>query len=163
MTGQELLPLYEAGYGTIKRNLEAITHEESMRAASPAGGNCLNWVLGHLVQTRNAVLRLAGAETIWDDALMGVYSAQEGVVFDPARALPRERLIADLDESQARLRTVLPGITPERLAGPSLFGTVGAALAFLTFHEGYHAGQLGILRRVLGKKGKIKPPKAAVV
>ncbi len=163
MTGQELLQLYEAGYRTIETNLEGITHEESMRAASRAGGNCLNWVLGHLVQTRNAVLRLAGAEAIWDDGLMRVYNAQEGVVFDPAQALPLERLIADLGASQARLRAVLPGITPERLAAPSLFGTVGGALAFLTFHEGYHSGQLGILRRVLGKEGKIKPPKAAVV
>ncbi len=163
MTGQELLQLYEAGYRTIKTNLEAISQDESMRAASPAGGNSVNWVLGHLVQTRNAVLRLSGAEAIWDDALMLVYSAQEDVVFDPARALPLERLIADLDESQVRLRAALPGITPERLAAPSIFGTVGAALAFLTFHEGYHSGQLGILRRVLGKEGKIKPPKAAVI
>jgi hypothetical protein len=163
MTGQELLELYEAGYRTIRSNLEAISHQESMRPASEAGGNSLNWVVGHTVQTRNVVLRLAGAEPIWDDGLMLLYSSQEDVIFDPARALPLERLEADLDETQVRIRAVLPGIAPERLAAPAFFGTVGFTLAFLVFHEGYHSGQLGILRRLLGKPGKIKPPKIARV
>ena len=137
MTGQELLELYEASYRTIRSNLEAISHQESMRPASEAGGNSLNWVLGHMVQTRNVVLRLAGAEPIWDDGLMLVYSSQEDVVFDPARSLSLERLEADLDETQVRIRAALPGITPERLAAPAFFGTVGFTLAFLVFHEGY--------------------------
>ena len=71
MTGQELLELYEASYRTIRSNLEAISHPESMRPASEAGGNSLNWVLGHTVQTRNVVLRLAGAEPIWDSFSTG--------------------------------------------------------------------------------------------
>ncbi len=163
MTGQELLELFEVSHRTVKVNLEGISPEESMRPASETGGNCLNWVLGHLVATRSAVLRLAGAEPVGDAALMANYSGQEDVVFDPAQAVPLERLIADYDQSQERLRAALPGLTAERLAEPALFGTVGATLAFLTFHEGYQSGQLGILRRLLGKPGKIKPPKTARV
>ncbi len=159
MTGTELLKLYEAGYRTVQMNLEGIAHEESMR--SPAGGgNCANWVLGHLVSTRLAVLSLAGAAPMADTEIHDVYNAQEDApAFDPARAYPLERLQALLDASQERLRTALPGITDERLARPALLGTVGETLAFLTFHEGYHCGQLGVLRRTLGKPGKIKPPK----
>lgn len=35
-------------------------------------------------------------------------------------------------------------------------GNVGERLAFLQFHESYHAGQVGLLRRLLGKDGVIR-------
>ena len=33
----------------VKRNLEGLTHEESLVQPQP-GGNCLNWIVGHLVE-----------------------------------------------------------------------------------------------------------------
>ena len=36
--------------------------------------------------------------------------------------------------------------------------TVGSNLATFVFHESYHVGQTGVLRRVAGKPGVIKPP-----
>jgi hypothetical protein len=36
--------------------------------------------------------------------------------------------------------------------------TVGSNLATFVFHESYHVGQTGVLRRVVGKPGVIKPP-----
>lgn len=159
MTGMEMLKLYEAGYATVKKNLEGVSHEESMRGPT-GGGNCANWVLGHLVSTRLALLGLVGAEPVGSPEIHHIYDAQEDApAFDPARALPMEQLLALFDESQERLRAALPHITDERLAAPALLGTVGDTVAFLTFHEGYHCGQLGVLRRTLGKPGKIKPPK----
>jgi uncharacterized damage-inducible protein DinB len=158
MTGSELLRLFEAGHRTVQANLEDISHEESMRAPA-GGGNSLNWVLGHLVATRLIVASLARGEPMGDDEIHSVYNGQEWASFDPARAYPLERLVALLDQSQESLRAILPGLTDERLAQPALLGTVGETLAFLTFHEGYHSGQLGVLRRTLGKPGKIKPPK----
>jgi len=35
-------------------------------------------------------------------------------------------------------------------------GSLAAKLAGLQFHEAYHAGQLGLLRRIAGKKGAIQ-------
>jgi hypothetical protein len=37
--------------------------------------------------------------------------------------------------------------------------TVGSLLAALAFHEAYHVGQTGILRRVIGREGVVKPPR----
>jgi len=34
--------------------------------------------------------------------------------------------------------------------------SLGSKLAVLQFHEAYHAGQLGLLRRIAGKKGAIQ-------
>ncbi|MBU1676531.1 DinB family protein, partial [bacterium] len=54
-------------------------------------------------------------------------------------------------------------LTEDRLDEPAPFSpgndeteTVGSLLAGLAFHESYHCGQLGLLRRLLGKDGVIK-------
>jgi hypothetical protein len=47
-------------------------------------------------------------------------------------------------------------MTPEQLAHGDANGTLGDKLGFLQFHEAYHAGQIGLLRRLVGKEGKIQ-------
>jgi len=39
---------------------------------------------------------------------------------------------------------------------PPLFGAVGQALVRLSYHKGYHNGQIGLLRRMAGKESAIK-------
>lgn len=158
METTELVRLYETVHRVVRQNLVDISEEES-RTPPPGGGNCVNWVFGHVVATRQVVLRLAGAEPWWGGEQARTYSAGEDGSWSADRALPLEVLFADYDRSQQRLAEALPGLSAEALAAPAFFGTVGDTLAFLQFHEGYHAGQLGILRRVLGKPGVIKPPK----
>jgi hypothetical protein len=36
---------------------------------------------------------------------------------------------------------------------------IGTLLASVAFHEAYHVGQSGILRRVIGREGVLKPPR----
>ena len=65
MTGSEIANMYEFSYGAIKRNLEDVTNEESL-VQPPGAGNCLNWVLGHIVAARNTALKLAGGSSaVW--------------------------------------------------------------------------------------------------
>jgi uncharacterized damage-inducible protein DinB len=161
MEAKELVRMYERSYIGIKLNLRDIT-EEDARRQPPGGANCIGWVLGHLVMTRRLVLRSAGAEPAGDPALVEIYSGEEGVSFDPSRAFPLERLLADLDESQRRLLPALAQLTPEALSGPVRTTVLGDFLAFLAFHEGYHNGQLGVLRRLAGKPGVIKQPQGLV-
>ncbi|HEX9106394.1 MAG TPA: DinB family protein, partial [Longimicrobiales bacterium] len=120
--------------------------------------NCVNWVFGHIVATRQFVLDLAGARPWWDEERHRTYSAGDDGAWSPERAMPLQALLVDYDRSQELLADALPRLTPDALAAPALLGTVGETLAFLQFHEGYHAGQLGILRRLLGKPGVIRPP-----
>ncbi len=158
METTELARLYETVHRVVRLNLGGISEEDSLKVP-PGGANCINWVFGHVVATRQVVLRLAGAESWWDEERARTYSAGEDGSWSPDRALPLEVLLADYERSQELLAGALPRLSPEALAAPGFFGTVGDTLAFLQFHEGYHAGQLGILRRVLGKPGVIKPPK----
>jgi uncharacterized damage-inducible protein DinB len=52
----------------------------------------------------------------------------------------------------------LTSATSQVMDADAGIGTVREALAVLQFHEAYHAGQVGLLRRLLGKPGVIKPP-----
>jgi hypothetical protein len=40
---------------------------------------------------------------------------------------------------------------------PSTDGTLRGAIVFALFHEGYHVGQMGYVRRTLGKDGIVQP------
>jgi predicted RNA polymerase sigma factor len=69
-----------------------------------------------------------------------------------------------LDETQQRLIPALQALSdatlsaevPEQFRRAPLLGTVGQALVRLGYHEGYHNGQIGILRRMAGKEAAIK-------
>ncbi len=161
MNAQELAKAYERSYAGLKLNLRDISDADS-RVEPAGGGNSINWVLGHLVMTRGLVLRLAGAAAVSGPELVEIYSGEEGVVFDRSRARPLEQLVAELDASQERLMEALSGLSSEALAAPARNTTVADLLTFLWFHEGYHSGQLGLLRRLVGKPGVIKQPKGLV-
>jgi uncharacterized damage-inducible protein DinB len=57
----------------------------------------------------------------------------------------------------------LSTLTAEAMGQPAPFSpsgnpdeTVGSLVATVIFHQAYHSGQTGVLRRVSGKKGAIK-------
>lgn len=174
MTGNDLVTMYEFSYGAINRNLDGVTHEESLFIPQPAG-NCINWVLGHIVTARGAVLTLAGSATIrfGDGAIGGTPSEGEdvmaryrrgsGPIHDGDTVLDLGTLRGFLADSQQQLIPALAVISeealalpvPEAMRRPPLTGSVGEALARLVFHEGYHNGQIGLLRRLAGKPGAI--------
>ncbi len=57
---------FELMYGIAGMNLEGMTQEHSLVQPSP-GGNCANWILAHFVSVQNSVMRIAGAEPVWED------------------------------------------------------------------------------------------------
>jgi len=120
-----------------------------------AGGNSMNWVLGHIVAVRNGALRNLGAEPPWTDAEAAPY-VRGSLPLNPKEALPFEKIRKDFDLSQERLLAALQslpvGVVEESVANPMPTKN----LAILHLHDAYHAGQLGILRRTLGKPGAIK-------
>jgi uncharacterized damage-inducible protein DinB len=141
---------------TIKANIGGITHEESLQRPSPAG-NCANWVLGHLVAVRNGFLPVFGGEPVWSQAECARYDRHAPPIADD-EAMPLEEIWKAFEQTQERLRTAVSALTPERLAQRSPVNTskdrvetVGSVLAVLGFHDAYHAGQTGLLRRLLGK------------
>lgn len=131
-----------------------MTNEESLAVPQP-GGNCANWVLGHLIASRLDIVTLLGGERFWTDAQAAPYlRGSSGSAPNPA-FLEWPALLTELDKSQEVLSTALASTSAEKLAESNGKDTVAERLAFLQFHEGYHVGQLGLLRRLVGRAGQI--------
>jgi len=161
MTGKDLATMYEFSYAAMQRNLQDLSHEDSL-VLPEAGGNCLNWVLGHVVAARGTVLMLAGTTPTLTGEGLAAYrrgSHPEGT----AGLLDLAKLRAMFDETQQQLIPALAALSedalnravPEPQRRPPLTGSIGDALVRLHYHEGYHNGQIGLLRRLAGKPGAI--------
>ena len=62
MNATDLVKMYEFSYGAIHRNLDGLSHAESV--VLPPSGNCLNWVLGHVILSRGLLLTLTGGTPV---------------------------------------------------------------------------------------------------
>ena len=134
-----------------------MSEAESLRPPAE-GGNCVNWLVGHLLWSRNRVHELLGAAPAWPERFGPSDPYHRGVTgFNLAEAVPLRDLRAAMAESQAIVIDGLERASDSRLSERATDKmTVGEQLAFLGFHEGYHAGQVGLLRRLLGRAGAIK-------
>jgi uncharacterized damage-inducible protein DinB len=145
--------------GALKMNLEGLTDGESLVQPQPAG-NCLNWVVGHILANRAGILGLLGQDSAWNEEEAEPYKRGSEPLTDRARAKGLDELVAMLETSQESILAGLSEISEEALQAPSPSGkdgeTVETALAGLVFHEAYHVGETGILRRLLGHEGAIQ-------
>lgn len=162
MTAELLSNQFSFSERTLRVNTADLTHSESCLQPSP-GGNCVNWIAGHILANRNVVLRLLGEEQIWDKEEAAPYERGSEPLVDPERAVPFERMLEGLDASHTRIiggleRLGADGLTKQ--APPELAGgkemSLGAILSIFLFHEAYHVGQTGIVRRLIGKEGAIR-------
>lgn len=151
--------LFGINYEVLKNNLDGITHEQSLLQPQ-GGGNCLNWVLGHIVATRDIALQLLKQEPVWSKEEAASYRRGSPPIRDAAQAQPLDKIFADLGRSQDRLAAALAQATESQLSAPapdrSVGETVGDTLFVLHMHDAYHAGQTGLLRRMAGHQGAIK-------
>lgn len=137
-----------SNYQVISLNTEGITHEESM--IFPNGeANCMNWILGHLIYIRNPLLNILGEESVWDSEKFSCYNRGEIPLDRKGELVSFKDLKSYLKQSQDRLEAKLGALDSFK---PEMVNDIST----LSLHEIYHSGQLGYLRRILGKPGAIK-------
>lgn len=151
-----------AVHRVVRGNTEGLTQEDSLIQPQP-GGNCLNWVVGHLVCIYDLVLPMVGQQPVLGADKLKRYSRGSGELHDSAAGLPLEQLMSAWEEAAQRYEAGLASITSERLDQPAPFSprnnpneTVRSLLSVVSFHQAYHAGQTGLLRRMAGKQGFMK-------
>src|SRR5262249_372099 len=141
----------------IQRQTAGLTHADSL--LQPAmRGNCLNWVLGHIVSTRGSVLRILGAEPVLTAAHAERYARGSAPVLgEEPGILTLPALLDALDRTQAGIAAGLARATPESLARDAEFGGMDGAQALFTlfFHECYHTGQTEYLRQLAGTNDQV--------
>jgi uncharacterized damage-inducible protein DinB len=143
----------------VNRNCEGITQEESLVHPEQQGQN-FNWVLGHMVRTRNDILGLLGKKPLFEESKFSIYTPKD---FVPEKAVNVKELQNCFNALQRELLNGIESLTTEKLQQPASIvpnrpDTVGSVLGTILWHEAYHAGQLGVIRRVVGKPGVIKNP-----
>jgi hypothetical protein len=122
----------------------------------------MNWVLGHLLTVYNEVLPQVGQEPVMPRDTLSQYTRGSEPITRPSNALPFEDLVAAWDDACIRIDAGLAALPPSQLGeiianSPTgdPYETMDSLLGTVLFHQAYHAGQLGILRRIAGKPGAI--------
>ncbi|HUN88986.1 MAG TPA: DinB family protein [Terriglobales bacterium] len=142
----------------LRKNVAGITHEESMRQPQPAG-NCLNWVVGHLVFVYDQILPMVGQQPVFAKDELARYGRGTAPLVSSDEAKDLGELMKAWDEACTRYDAGLAALTPEHLDAKSGVSprnnpneTVRSLLGLVSFHQAYHTGQAGILRRMAGRE-----------
>ncbi len=151
----------ETAKWALHTNVAGLTHEQSL-VTPEAGGNNLNWVVGHLITAYNGLLPAIGGEPVWSDEQAEPYK-RGSEPLAPEKAMPFDRVLADFDTAHDRVVAGIAVLDDEALATPAPYSpsnnpdeTLGSLLQIVAFHQSYHVGQSGILRRVVGHEGAIQ-------
>jgi hypothetical protein len=107
-------------------------------------------------------LLMLGQEQVVDPERLKRYDRGTPPIQNPADALELSELLTAWDKVLPCIDTGLAALTPEKLDERAPVSptnnpneTVRSLLAVVGFHQAYHVGQLGILRRIAGKPGAI--------
>lgn len=145
----------------VRLQTDGVTHEESLIKPQPAG-NCLNWVIGHLVAVYNNALPLVGQEPVIDKASIAEYQRGSPPLEATMPVVPLAELLTLWDTAHTRIDAGLAALPADALDQPAPFSptgnpkeTVRTLLSSVMFHQAYHTGQTALLRRIVGKPGAI--------
>ncbi len=154
---QKFIPLFQRTHWIIKQQTKGLTHTDSVLQL-PFRSNSMNWILGHIMESRNKMLAVFDEPPALDEAQAARYQRDSEPVTHATDAVPLETLLTAVDDSQNRIIAALEKATAEDLA--AIYNeehkfTVADRLEFLHWHETYHVGQLEILRQLAGTDDKI--------
>jgi hypothetical protein len=146
---------------SVRVNCAGVTHVESLIQPRPAG-NCLNWVVGHLLWVYEITLPMLGEESVLGAGVLERYIRGTEPLREGAEALEFGELLGAWEEAGRRLDAGLARLTAEDLGGSASKHPGGdpgenvrSLLSGILFHQAYHAGQTGVLRRLIGREGAI--------
>jgi DinB family protein len=149
---QQISLIYKLNNGVVTRTLDGLSDDEVWQSP-PGGGNPIGWILGHLAEYRTSLLALLGSplQTEWQPRLFG-----RGAVRGDRRVYPpRASIVSTWNATHAAMRDAFAAATAAQLSGPPAIElpgvrTLADQIAFGAFHESYHVGQMGYVRRQLG-------------
>jgi len=146
---------FEGDVRLLERNAAGLT--EALAARRPAPGVAsAAWILGHLVNTRRGILKLLDASRPEDPAWRQHYG--RGTAGEGAH-LSWSELMGAFQATDSALKEAFAAF--QDWDRPTLNPALGVeqpleeVLAFLFRHEGYHLGQIGLIRKLHGLSGAI--------
>jgi uncharacterized damage-inducible protein DinB len=143
---------YELARRGLDRTLDGISDPEAL-IVPQSGCNCVNWLVGHILLYRNRIHEVLGLEPAWPERLGSSEPYERGSSSSSgALTIPLGELRSALERSERIVLERLAVLEPAELAAmATATRTVGEQLALFGAHDFYHLGQLGMVRRLLGK------------
>ena len=148
--------LFQTGQGALKRLLDDISEEESLNGA---GGFCnpIRWQAGHLAWCADIMVWLLGGERTFPDKWTATFEYGSKLPENDAVFPPFKEICGKLHELQMRMNSLLDGFDEDKFAEEVELAKDWRmnrlnALHFFCRHDFYHAGQIMILRKQLGRQ-----------
>lgn len=151
-----LTKFMDTNKGVLARQLEGLTHADSILQV-PFRGNCLNWVMGHIVESRDGIMRVLDLDAILTEDQRNLYKNGSEPITPDSDALDFNWLWETYQTQGELIREALESKTMDDLE--QMIGdtdrTIGDRLRFLLWHETYHVGQTEYLRQLAGTEDKV--------
>ncbi len=149
ISAEQISNAFRSNHALAMRLVEGISETEALQTPN-FQANCMNWVVGHMVNGRAEALQFLETPFNWQPDEQGLYKTGSDPI-RPGIEVPLENLLERFTSSQAMLETALGKANESFLAQvvKTRFGQRPRwqHLSGLGWHETYHAGQLEILRQ----------------
>lgn len=142
----------------INKQLEGLSHEDTLLDL-PFRGNRMNWVVGHIAEHRDWMLRAVDCTTLMPAKEAMLYRRGSDPLTDDSPVVPLETLINYLSQAKTCIISRLESADEDFLNEKPTTGILMESqrdrtrfqrLSGLLWHETYHMGQLELLRQLAG-------------
>ncbi len=158
LTAKTLIDLLKFDQDVIHMQMDGITHADSL-LQPPFRGNCLNWVVGHILDGRHDWLGLLEMPAMMSEEERHCYGYGSEPITSEDQACQLESLLDRLDQVLAVLVGKLETLSQAELDREVEIWRgrmpLSQALMFFMWHDTYHTGQLEQLRQLAGKNDKV--------
>ena len=159
VTIPELIKILKLENRLVHDQTRDLTHADTLIQPKPSG-NCMNWVLGHLLDTLIEILQVLGGESpITSEHLERYTRESEPITGDGKEVVKLDELLDGHDLVHEAIVARLGELSEKDFETEIVVGEKsvvrGWRVFFLHFHYTYHIGQLELLRQLAGKADKV--------
>lgn len=159
ITKEEFAKMLTFEHELLLKQVDGISHAEGLLQPQP-GGNCLNWVMGHLVVNLADILKVLGCELPADLPNLNRYGyGSDPICGEDAGVLELTVLLEVYGRLTSLVTNRLAQMTTADFDTEIDFwqgkNRRGYAAFFYFFHHSYHIGQLELLRNLTGRTEKV--------
>jgi hypothetical protein len=159
LSPQDFIRLFNIENNLIKSQTEGLTQADTLIQPQPSG-NCMNWVLGHVLESQISMLTVLGGTSPVDPAELVIYKREsDPITGDRPGVQQLEWLLNGLyavhNALVARLAEMKEADFAREIQQGERKFTLGWRFLFLHFHYTYHVGQLELLRQLAGYTDKV--------
>lgn len=155
----DFIKMLKIDHELIHQQTSGLSQADTLIQPLPKG-NCMNWVLGHIVESQLSMLEVLGGSSPFQSGWLDRYGRESDPIMEAGEGvLSLDELLAGLDKIHQLLMDLLKEMDDESMDQEIIIREKpvrrGWWVFFLHFHYTYHIGQLEFLRQLAGRTEKI--------